>query len=169
MENTQQAYLTLARSNEEVIVEIFRPPPPPSDKESKGLDQHQNKGSTNKNVKIDDGLPLIKFSIPWRTRVQSSYLSHPPGSHVPTVTTPTTPTTPSSRDRNNNNSRGSGSYVRRGSNAIHNNNNTSTSPYHSPPLLASIFDPWKGFDSTRPGVWTRDRMYMCVPGTLERK
>lgn len=29
---------------------------------------------------------------------------------------------------------------------------------------ATAFDPWKGFNRTRPGVWTHDRVHMCVPG-----
>lgn len=31
----------------------------------------------------------------------------------------------------------------------------------------STFDPWKGFDRTKPGQWTNDNLHMCVPG-LER-
>ena len=30
--------------------------------------------------------------------------------------------------------------------------------------LASVFDPWKGFDPKTPGSWTRDTLHMCVPG-----
>ena len=28
----------------------------------------------------------------------------------------------------------------------------------------SLHPPWKGFDPLRPGVWTHDDVYMCVPG-----
>ena len=30
--------------------------------------------------------------------------------------------------------------------------------------IASRFDPWKGFNKSTPGVWTHDKLYMCVPG-----
>ena len=30
--------------------------------------------------------------------------------------------------------------------------------------IVTIFDPWKGFNKSTPGVWTHDRLYMCVPG-----
>ena len=48
MTDTQQAYMNFARSTHEVTVEIFR-----------------------------EELSLIKFSVPWSTRVQSRYLDHP--------------------------------------------------------------------------------------------
>ena len=30
--------------------------------------------------------------------------------------------------------------------------------------VATVFDPWKGFNKSTPGVWTHDRLHMCVPG-----
>jgi hypothetical protein len=30
--------------------------------------------------------------------------------------------------------------------------------------VVTIFDPWKGFNKSTPGVWTHDRLHMCVPG-----
>ena len=48
MDNGEDAYMNLARSNEEITVEIFR------EKDS-----------------------LIEFNVPWKTRVQSRLLSHP--------------------------------------------------------------------------------------------
>jgi hypothetical protein len=32
------------------------------------------------------------------------------------------------------------------------------------PLEATSFDPWKGFDKSKPGVWEHDDFYMAVPG-----
>ena len=48
MESGEDAYMNLARSNEEITVEIFR------EKDS-----------------------LMVFTVPWKTRVQSRFLSHP--------------------------------------------------------------------------------------------
>ena len=30
--------------------------------------------------------------------------------------------------------------------------------------VVTILDPWKGFNKSTPGIWTHDRLYMCVPG-----
>ena len=62
---------------------------------------------------------LVKYLLPWKTRVQSMFLN------VPT------------------------------------DNGTNESP-KSP--LSSAINPWKGFDKTVPGMWTRDKLYLCVPG-----
>ena len=93
MENGEDAYMNLARSNEEVTVEIFR-----------------------------ETVSLIAFAIPWKTRVQSRFLSGP-------------------SDRQEDASMG-----------------TSLNP------RSSIFDPWMGFDRSTPGVWQREKLFMCVPG-----
>ena len=29
---------------------------------------------------------------------------------------------------------------------------------------ASKFDPWMGFNKSTPGVWEREKLFMCVPG-----
>jgi hypothetical protein len=93
MESGEDAYMNLARSNEEVSVEIFR-----------------------------ETVSLITFTVPWKTRVQSRFLSRP-------------------SDRQDDSSMG-----------------TSTNP------RSSIFDPWMGFDKSTPGVWQREKLFMCVPG-----
>ena len=93
MESGEDAYMNLARSNEEVTVEIFR-----------------------------ETVSLITFTVPWKTRVQSRFLSGP-------------------SDRQEDASMG-----------------TSTNP------RSSIFDPWMGFDRSTPGVWQREKLFMCVPG-----
>ena len=98
MEGGQDAYMNLARSNEEVSVEIFR-------------EKHS----------------LIKFNVPWKTRVQSRFLSHPLDK------------SPDSLDS---------------SSAM----GTSKNPW------ASKFDPWMGFNKDDPGVWEREKLFMCVPG-----
>jgi len=86
--NSKQAYLDLARKEDKMMIEIYRE---------------------------DDA--LIKFDIPWSSRVQSSYLNRPT-----------------------------------------NQGGGSDNP------IGTIFDPWKGFNRETPGVWTRDALYMCVPG-----
>jgi hypothetical protein len=93
MKAGEDAYMNLARSKEEITVEIFR-----------------------------EKTPLIVFTVPWSTRVQSKFLSHP-------------------RDVPDDASMG-----------------MSTSPW------ASKFDPWMGFDRETPGVWKREKLFMCVPG-----
>ena len=30
--------------------------------------------------------------------------------------------------------------------------------------VVTIIDPWKGFNKSTPGVWTHDRLHMCIPG-----
>ena len=92
MEDAQTGYMELARGNEEMTVEIFRE---------------------------DDS--LVKFNVPWKTRVQSKYLVGPPD----------TKEHPLGSSRN---------------------------------PRASTFDPWKGFDRNTPGVWTRDKLHLCIPG-----
>ena len=93
MTGGEDAYMNLARSNQEITVEIFR-----------------------------EKTPLIVFTVPWNTRVQSKFLSHP-------------------RDVPDDASMG-----------------MSTNPW------ASKFDPWMGFDRETPGVWKREKLFMCVPG-----
>ena len=93
MENGEDAYMNFARSNEEITVEIFR-----------------------------ETVSLITFTVPWKTRVQSRFLSRP-------------------SDRQDDASVG-----------------TSKNP------RSSIFDPWMGFDRSTPGVWQREKLFMCVPG-----
>ena len=94
MRDTQTAYMELARSDEEALVEILR----------------------------NDTL-LIRFGVSWKTRAQSSLLSQPPGTFGPpglkgTVAKP----------------------------------------------VASVFDAWRGFNASVPGVWEMDKVHMCVPG-----
>ena len=93
MESGEDAYMNLARSNEEIAVEIFR-----------------------------ETVSLVTFIVPWKTRVQSRFLSRP-------------------SDRQDDASMG-----------------TSKNP------RSSIFDPWMGFDKSTPGVWQREKLFMCVPG-----
>jgi hypothetical protein len=94
MQDSEKAYMELARSEHEITVEILR------EKES-----------------------LITFVVPWKSRVQSRYLSRPGDE--------------------------SGADLPDGS---------SKKPW------ASKFDPWRGFDKTKPGEWKRDKVYMCIPG-----
>ena len=93
MNNGEESYMNLARSNQEITVEIFR-----------------------------EKVSLVVFTVPWNTRVQSRFLSHP-------------------RDVQGDNSMGTSSNPR-----------------------ASIFDPWMGFNKSTPGVWEREKLFMCVPG-----
>ena len=93
MDSGEDAYMNLARSHEEITVEIFR-----------------------------ETVSLITFIVPWKTRVQSRFLSRP-------------------SDRQDDSSMG-----------------TSTNP------RSSIFDPWTGFNRSAPGVWQREKLFMCVPG-----
>ena len=93
MDRGEEGYMNLARSNQEITVEIFR-----------------------------EKVFLIMFTVPWKSRVQSRFLSHP-------------------RDRQDDDSMG-----------------TSSSPW------ASKFDPWMGFNRSTPGVWEREKLFMCVPG-----
>ena len=98
MSDGEGAYKNLARTGEIMTVEIFR----------------------------DDDF-LIKFSIPWSTRVQGKFLTRP--------------------DDPTNENRGDASPL-----------GSSKNP------RASIFDPWMGFDDKNPGVWKREKLFMCVPG-----
>ena len=105
MNNGEKAYMELARSIEEMTVEI-----------------------------IKEDIVLIKYKIPWSTRVQSSYLSHPGDISHPT------------------------SYQAPESNPAEAPRGSSKNP------IASVFDPWRGFNKSIPGIWQRDKIYMCVPG-----
>ena len=105
MEKSQESYMTLARTNQEIIVEIFR-----------------------------EETLLSTFKIPWSTRVQSRYLTRPDD---PTY---------------------SSLHSKPGVSARIYPLGTSRNP------RASKHDPWKGFDKNKPGVWQRDKLYMCVPG-----
>ena len=93
MNNGEESYINLARSNQEITVEIFR-----------------------------EKVSLVVFTVPWNTRVQSRFLSQP-------------------RDVQGDKSMGTSSNPR-----------------------ASIFDPWMGFNKSTPGVWEREKLFMCVPG-----
>ena len=93
MNNGEESYMNLARSNQEITVEIFR-----------------------------EKVSLVVFTVPWNTRIQSRFLSHP-------------------RDVQGDKSMGTSSNPR-----------------------ASIFDPWMGFNKSTPGVWEREKLFMCVPG-----
>ena len=92
MEDAQMGYMELAGGHEEMTVEIYR-----------------------------EGDSLVKFTVPWKTRVQSKYLTGPLDSKEHPL-------------------------------------GSSRNP------RASIFDPWKGFDRNAPGVWTRDKIHLCIPG-----
>ena len=98
MTDGEEAYLTLARTGEIMTVEILR------DEDS-----------------------LIKFTIPWSTRVQGKFLTRPDD---PTV----------------------------------DQSNASFPLGSSKNPRASKFDPWMGFDREIPGVWKREKLFMCVPG-----
>lgn len=91
--------MELARSKEEMTVEIMR-----------------------------GNVLMIRYTVPWRTRVQSFYLSNPSDITVYSSSPTEAP---------------------RGS---------SKNP------IASVFDPWRGFNRSTPGIWQRDKLYMCVPG-----
>ena len=106
MTDALQAYMNLARSTQEVTVEIFR-----------------------------EELSLIKFSVPWSTRIQSRYLDHP--------------NDPAPKGDRSELKGDSGSDSPKGS---------STNPW------ASTFDPWMGFNKSTPGEWKREKLFMCVPG-----
>ena len=106
MKNSKEAYMILARTNQEMIVEILR-----------------------------EETVLSKFKIPWSTRVQSRYLTRPDD---PTSFT-SVDSRPGPRSRN---------YPI----------GTSRTP------RASKHDPWMGFNKYKPGVWEREKLYMCVPG-----
>ena len=106
MKNSKEAYMTLARTNQEIIVEILR-----------------------------EETVLSKFKIPWSTRVQSRYLTRPDD--------PTSFTSVDSRP---------------GSRSSIHPIGTSSNP------RASKFDPWMRFNKNEPGVWEREKLYMCVPG-----
>jgi hypothetical protein len=100
MDDSQTLYTTLARSDQQVSVEIFR-----------------------------ENTFLIRFLVPWKTRVQSTFLALP---HDTTVT--------------------------------HSNSNLEFPKFGSKNPRASVFDPWMGYDENAPGVWKREKLFMCVPG-----
>ena len=106
MTDAQQSHMDLARSAHEVIVEIFR-----------------------------EELSLIKFSVPWSTRIQSRYLDHP------NDPAPKGDRSEFKGDAGSDNPKGS-----------------SKNPW------ASTFDPWMGFNKSTPGEWKREKLFMCVPG-----
>ena len=97
MPDGEEAYKNLARTRELMTVEIFR----------------------------DEDF-LIKFTIPWSTRVQGKFLTRPDD---PTDNRKDAPPLGSSKNPR-----------------------------------ASTFDPWMGFDDKNPGVWKRQKLFMCVPG-----
>jgi hypothetical protein len=113
MEKSKEAYMTLARTHEEVTVEILR-----------------------------EETVLSRFKVPWSNRVQSRFLTRPDD---PVFASSTSTSTSTSDSRPGPRSRilleGTSRYPR-----------------------ASKHDPWKGFDDKKPGVWERDKLYMCVPG-----
>ena len=100
MEDAQTAYTALASSDKQITVEIYR----------------------KKTF-------LIRFSVPWKSRVQSSFLAHPHDSSVTHL-----------------------------SSEINFPISSSKNP------RASVFDPWMGFNKSTPGVWKREKLFMCVPG-----
>lgn len=100
MEDSQTLYTTLARSDQQISVEIFR-----------------------------ENTSLIRFSVPWKTRVQSSFLALP---HDTIVT--------------------------------HSSSKLEFPKFSSKNPRASVFDPWMGYDKSTPGVWKREKLFMCVPG-----
>ena len=106
MTDAQQAYMNLARSMHNMTVEIFR-----------------------------EELSLIKFSVPWSTRIQSRYLDHP----------------------NDPAPKGDRSEFK-GDSESDSPKGSSTNPW------ASTFDPWMGFNKSTPGEWKREKLFMCVPG-----
>ena len=106
MTGAKQAHMNLARSVHDVTVEIFR-----------------------------EDLSLIKFVVPWSTRIQSRYLNHP--------------NDPAPKGDRSEFKGDPGSADPKGS---------STNPW------ASTFDPWMGFNKSTPGVWKREKLFMCVPG-----
>ena len=106
MTDAQKAYMKLARSEHDMTVEILR-----------------------------EDLPLIKFSVPWSTRIQSRYLDHP----------------------NDPSPIGDRSEFKDES-TLDNPKGSSTNPW------ASKFDPWMGFNKSTPGGWKREKLFMCVPG-----
>ena len=113
MADAQQTYMDLARSAHEVTVEIFR-----------------------------EELSLIKFSVPWSTRIQSRYLDHP-----------NDPAPKGDRSE----FKGDRSEFK-GDAGSGNPKGSSKSPW------ASTFDPWMGFNKSTPGEWKREKLFMCVPG-----
>jgi hypothetical protein len=111
MEKSKEAYMTLARTHEEVTVEILR-----------------------------EETVLSRFKVPWSTRVQSRFLTRPDDPvFASTTSTSNSDSRPGQRSR----------IIQEG-----------TSRYPR----ASKHDPWRGFDERKPGVWERDKLYMCVPG-----
>ena len=100
MEDAQTAYSTLAGTDKHIYVEIFR-----------------------------EKTSLIQFSVPWNSRVQSSFLAHPHD----TFTT-------------------------------HSSSEIKVLLSSSKNPRASVFDPWMGFNKSTPGVWKREKLFMCVPG-----
>ena len=100
MEDAQFAYSTLAGTDKHINVEIFR-----------------------------EKTSLIQFSVPWKSRVQSSFLAHP---HDASVT--------------------------------HSSSEIKVPLSGSKNPRASVFDPWMGFNKSTPGVWKREKLFMCVPG-----
>ena len=105
IENSEEAYMALARTSQEIIVEIFR-----------------------------EIVLLSRFKVPWSTRVQSRYLTRPDDPIFTSLDT------------------------RKSSMSSLYPLGSSRNP------RASKHDPWKGFDRNKPGVWEREKLYMCVPG-----
>ena len=120
-EKSKEAYMTLARTRQEVTVEILR-----------------------------EETLLSRFKVPWSTRVQSRFLSRPDDPIYASSTST------SNSDSNSNLNTDSDSRPRSRSRILL--EGTSLYP------RASKHDPWKGFDERKPGVWERDKLYMCVPG-----
>ena len=100
MEDAQFAYSTLAGTDKHINVEIFR-----------------------------EKTSLIQFSVPWKSRVQSSFLAHPHDTSI-----------------------------------SHSSSEIKVPLSSSKNPRASVFDPWMGFNKSTPGVWNREKLFMCVPG-----
>jgi hypothetical protein len=121
MVKSKEAYMTLARTHEEVTVEILR-----------------------------EETVLSRFKVPWSTRVQSRFLTRPDD--------PVFVSSTSTANSNSNSNLSSETDSRPGPRSRILLEGTSRHP------RASKHDPWKGFDERKPGVWERDKLYMCVPG-----
>ena len=121
MEHSRQAYLNYVHTNKEMNIEIIR-----------------------------DNSTLIKYKIPWNTRVQSTFLSHPEddtnGINY-ALNTDTNSAFASNSATTSNTQTGQTGPI-----------GTSKNP------LATKFDPWSGFDKLTPDVFTREKIFMCVPG-----
>ena len=102
---------------------------------------------------LRDNNTLIKYKIPWNTRVQSSFLSHPEddtnGINYNTNHDKSSLTSNTQNTNTQNTQQQTGQTGPMG---------TSKNP------LASKFDPWSGFNKSTPDIWKREKLFLCVPG-----